>query len=192
MSDYLMKTLKFKDGGRLEIIREMDISDYCPRLNDNFGTMLFGHKQYYLGDTKFHTKEELEKVMNDSNNVFLKVWMYEHSGITISTEYTYPYNDYWDAGLLGIIYVSKDKIRETFRVKHITKKVMDLVLDSLRGEVKEYDMYLTENVYGFRYYDSNGDEVENGWGYIGYVDDLTTFFMNDIGINPDDIEEEIE
>jgi len=69
---------------------------------------------------------------------------------------------------------------------------MDLVLDSLRGEVKEYDMYLTENVYGFRYYDSNGDEVENGWGYIGYVDDLTTFFMNGIGINPDDIEEEIE
>ena len=84
------------------------------------GVMVCGHNRYDLGD-------EHAVSLDDHNNwdeveawlrrvkralVILPIYMYDHSGITISTEHVYPYTDRWDAGRLGLIYANKGTIRK--------------------------------------------------------------------------------
>ena len=59
-----------------------------------------------------------------NDNVVLPVYMYDHSGITINTTgFSCP----WDSGMVGIIYVSKEKIREKFNIKRISSKLIEKV-----------------------------------------------------------------
>lgn len=95
--------------------------------------------------------------------VSLPLWLYDHSGITISCgDRVYPYNDRWDSGLVGwIVYARQKDDGEDWRER---------AFDRMRAEVEEYDHYLQGEVYGFTLYE-NGEETDSCWGYYG--DDLT-------------------
>ena len=94
--------------------------------------------------------------------VSLPLWLYDHSGITISCgDRVYPYNDRWDSGLVGwIIYAKQAEDGEDWRERAFAR---------MRAEVEEYDHYLQGEVYGFTIYE-NGEEIDSCWGYYG--DDL--------------------
>lgn len=88
------------------------------------------------------------KELADRNHVILPLFLYDHSGITISCSNAYPYNDRWDAGQVGWIYVSKEKIfKETLNPTEETWR--DKALKLLRSEVEIYDLYLQNKVYGY-------------------------------------------
>ena len=95
--------------------------------------------------------------------VSLPLWLYDHSGITISCgDRVYPYNDRWDSGLVGwIVYARQKDDGEDWRKNAFAR---------MRAEVEEYDHYLQGEVYGFTLYE-NGEETDSCWGYYG--DDLT-------------------
>lgn len=95
--------------------------------------------------------------------VSLPLWLYDHSGITISCgDRVYPYNDRWDSGLVGwIVYARQKDDGEDWRKNAFAR---------MRAEVEEYDHYLTGEVYGFTLYE-NGEETDTIWSYYG--DDLT-------------------
>ncbi len=95
--------------------------------------------------------------------VSLPLWLYDHSGITISCgDREYPYNDRWDSGLVGwIAYARQKDDGEDWREKAFAR---------MRAEVEEYDHYLTGEVYGFTLYE-NGEETDSCWDFYG--DDLT-------------------
>mgnify|MGYP006070635839 CR=1 FL=1 len=95
--------------------------------------------------------------------VSLPLWLYDHSGITISCgDRVYPYNDRWDSGLVGwIVYARQKDDGEDWRER---------AFDRMRAEVEEYDHYLTGEVYGFTLYE-NGEETDSCWDFYG--DDLT-------------------
>jgi hypothetical protein len=123
---------------------------------------------------------EKYKLAKESDKVYFKdLNLYDHSGLTISTSSGYPYNDRWDAGCVGWIYVSKEKAMrnyggipekdengELIRIPHkhpngnvtysvkytpITEENWKEVADyHMEGEVKTYDMYLRGEVYGYR------------------------------------------
>lgn len=57
--------------------------------------------------------------------VVFPVYIYEHSGVAYGIEKVYPFNDRWDAGLAGLIYASKDEVREFFQCKNITVKIVE-------------------------------------------------------------------
>ena len=101
------------------------------------------------------------------NYIWLKIRGYEHSGLTISCDGGYPYNDPWDSGLFGIIAVSKADAIKEYGKKICTKEVREKALNCLRGEVKTLDMYYTGDVYGFQLEDPDGDVVDSCWGYFG-------------------------
>lgn len=94
--------------------------------------------------------------------VSLPLWLYDHSGITISCgDRVYPYNDRWDSGLVGwIVYARQKDDGEDWRER---------AFDRMQAEVEEYDQYLQGEVYGFTLYE-NGEEIDSCWGYYG--DDL--------------------
>lgn len=108
--------------------------------------------------------------------VWLPLWLYDHSGLSISCgERNYPYNDQWDSGCLGWVFLSKATILNEMGADKDTWRERGLAV--LRGEVEEYDQYLTGDVYGYTLYESEIPEAgeapdweETGdscWGFYG-------------------------
>lgn len=156
---------------KLEI--EQDSSPESPRTWDNLGTMVCFHRRYDLGDDNDYCSnnydgwEEMKEDIIEKENVhtILPLYLYDHSGITISTS---PFSCNWDSGQVGFIFVSKDKVKKEY-VKDIR------VEDILKGEVETYDQYLTGDVWGYKIYEvttcDHGHEheelVDSCWGFYG-------------------------
>jgi hypothetical protein len=155
----------------LEVVQ--DTNPYNPREDDNLGTMVCFHKRYDLGDkTDYRSKDydswdELKEgiITNEGEVFILNLYLYDHSGITISTS---PFDCNWDSGQIGFIFVSKYKMK---------KEGIDetKVEEYLKREVETYDQYLTGEVYCYEVYEietcDKGHEhktlVESCGGYFG-------------------------
>jgi hypothetical protein len=134
----------------------IDNEPESPRQCDNFGTMVCFHGKYNLGDDencyrdeRFNSWDELrdEIERNENPGVILPLYLYDHSGITMKT---HPFNDRWDSGQVGFIFVSEEKIREEFSIDDndvVTDEVLESAKKILEGEVIIYDQYLTGDVY---------------------------------------------
>lgn len=106
--------------------------------------------------------------------VVLSINAYEHSGITISTGRGYPFNDHFDSGQLGIIYVSHADAMKNWGETEWTSELHDKTVKLLQSEVKCYDDYLTGNVYGYVIYEEVlddeddyefADQSDSCWGF---------------------------
>jgi hypothetical protein len=150
------------DGGRVAV--EYDTDPGSPRSWDNLGTLaLLDRCRYCFGDEALPRAEVLA-LLRRPDLIALPVYIYDHSGITINTTgFSCP----WDSGMVGVIYVSRDAVRREWNKKAISPKLLDQVRKSLRGEIAVLDQYLTGQVYGFRVYDPEGEEVDSCWGFYG-------------------------
>lgn len=163
-----------KNIGGYKVAIQYDMNPDSPREWDNLGTIYSNHRWY---DPDGHS---IEEIMDDENgrlskeflalNIYLPVYGYEHSGMSISTGRGYPFNDRWDSGLFGIIAVSKDKIRKEYGCRRVSKKLREKVLDILRAEVETLNRYFNGEVYSYAVADRNGDIVESCCGYYSYED----------------------
>ena len=164
-------------NGTLEIISDEDPQN--PRTEwDNLGTMVCFHKRYGLGDTHDYKSKDYDNwnavkaqiVKDHDPALILPLYMMDHSGLTIRCDcnaFQACDSAGWDWGQIGFIFVSKDKVRNEWGVKRITKKLLSLVNRSLRGEVEVYDQYVRGDVYGYRFMDSDGEELDSCWGFFG-------------------------
>ena len=159
---------------KIEIIPDECPSD--PRGDDNLGTMACFHGSYGLGDkhnynhNDYESWDEMEAAImrNEYVGVILPLYLYDHSGITMNTT---GFSCRWDSGQVGFIFISKAKIRDQYSVKRISKKLLKQVEKYLVEEVKTYDQYLTNDIYGFRITDTSIDEeIDSCWGYYGTED----------------------
>ena len=111
-----------------------------------------------------------------ANIVALPLYLYEHSGIAMSTT---SFNDRWDSGQIGWIYTDKEtvlshggKIQSSKGnlIKVTERNWKEGAYQNLKEEVKIYDMYLQGQVYGIviEEYDSDlkeFDEIDSCWGF---------------------------
>lgn len=161
------------DGRKLRLVIEQDQFPEDPRSWDNLGTMLCCHGDYQLGDCNSDEEteeqvieicrkygksdeeidemtfaEEVQFILNQDDVCGLPLWLYDHSGISISTGRVCP----WDSSFVGLIFVEKDfylaqsclKDEENWKAK--AKKM-------LKGEIKTYNDFLEENVYQWKLYE---------------------------------------
>lgn len=163
MKDNLVHQETYKDFD-IEIYQDTD--PMSPRDWDNLGTMYCFHKRYRLGDRHGYCIQELNDLVKRKDVVSLPLYLYDHSGITMSTR---PFSCPWDSGQVGYIFVRYEKLRESFGTKRITKKVIKNALECLESEVSVYNDYLIGNVYGY-IVKRNGGNVDSCWGYIGEYD----------------------
>lgn len=131
-----------------------------------------------------------------ANIVFLPLYLYDHSGITMNTG---GFSDRWDSGQVGYIYTDKKTVVETNgyirndKGKHIKvtdknwKKAAYLWME---GEVEIYDQYLQGEVYGivteeYNPEDDSWEEVDSCWGFFSdkWGDELIESIASDFGIN---------
>jgi hypothetical protein len=156
---------------------EPDESIESPRTYyGNLGTMVCFHRRYNLGDThnygsdSFNGWDELEKQIIKDNDpaIILPVYMYDHSGLTISTS---PFSCPCDSGQIGFIFVSKAKVRDEYGKKIVSKAIKDEVRKILEGEIETYDQYLKGEVYGWIIDapdEKDEKNVESCWGCYGF------------------------
>jgi hypothetical protein len=157
-----------------------DESAIDPRDWDNLSTMVCFHRRYDLGDkhnydhNDYSGWEEMKSaiIKNEKPVVILPLYLYDHSGITISTS---PFSCRWDSGQIGFVFVTREKAVTEFQTNKMTKKVKEDCLRILESEVKTYDQYLVGDVYGYKVYEistcDQGHEhkkmVESCYGYYG-------------------------
>ena len=103
--------------------------------------------------------------------------MYDHGGITISTS---PFSCPWDSGKIGVIFVSRKKVREEYSWKVITNKRKNQIIQYLKSEITTYDQYIRGDVYGYRVIDSDGEELDSCWGFFGEDPTMNGIF-DDVG-----------
>lgn len=142
-----------------------------PREWDNLSKMVCFHHSYSLGDEHnyrvldYHSWEDLKNAIKKDNDVavILPLYMYDHSGITISTT---PFSCPWDSGQIGWVYITKEDIRKEYNIKRVTKKYIEKATKILISEIKVYDDYLRGETYGF-VLEKDGEEIDSCWGFYG-------------------------
>ncbi len=148
------------DRPSLAIRRHTDPED--PRKDfDHLGTMVCWHRRYKLGDLQpieppedwfkeNYPPEELK------GSVLLPLYLYDHSGITMSAE---PFSCQWDSGQVGWIFAKAEAIKEAYG--DCSDASLSSARECLLAEVKQYDQYLRGAVWGWEY----GDD--SCWDYFG-------------------------
>ncbi|MGH7885662.1 MAG: hypothetical protein ACRENO_08220 [Thermodesulfobacteriota bacterium] len=167
----LVKKFKFKQEF-LEI--HTDENPESPREWDNMGTMVCSHKQYKLGDIQVDSEEDYKEAIKEAK-IILPIFMYDHSGISISTRRDYPFNDEWDSGQVGVIFITEEKLKKEYGVKTITEEIIKQATDCLVGEVETYNQYLSGDVYGFEkfrletcdHHSNHKVDSDSCWGFFG-------------------------
>jgi hypothetical protein len=158
-----------------KITVKQDEDPMNPRGDDfdcNLGKMVCYHSRYKLGDDhEYKTQEEFKEWLrkNEKNVVMLPLYLYDHSGYTMNTTgFRHLDSHGWDWGMLGVIYVTKERIKKEYGIKrNVTKARAEKVKDALRAEVEVYDQYLRNDTYGFQIINPDGEETDSCWGFYG-------------------------
>lgn len=176
----IANTYKLSNNTELRILYDLDPID--PRSEDNLSSMVCFHRRYNLGDnhdyssSDFNDWSELKEQIEKDNDIaiILPLYLYDHSGITISTS---PFSCSWDSGQIGYIFITKETIRNNYNVKRISKKMLERIRKYLLSEVETYDHYLTGQVFGFQIIEKSfcekceteeEDIIDSCWGFYGY------------------------
>jgi len=137
--------------------------------------MVCWHRRYDLGDEKpegdpREWKEAFDAEYPDA--YVMPLYIYDHGGITISTG---GFSDTWDSGQVGWIYMLPETLKANWPSLTEPQALLDKAEEVMRHEVKDYDDYLTGNVWGFELVKvvvcDHGDEHEEHeeacWGFSG-------------------------
>lgn len=188
------------------IVIEQDSDPSNPRKEyDNAGRMICFHNRYDLGDKHSFSDPdelfmELANALPDSKNhhpvsellgdgsefriIWEPLYLYDHSGITMSTS---PFSCRWDSGQVGIIYMTYDDIMKSVGATQIgdtpwvpSPEQIESCTAMIKGEVETYDQYIRGDVYGFMTYEA--DESANdskAEGEDQYTEDDDEYWCED-------------
>ena len=168
------------------------LRDYCaenPR-DEGFNIAVFAcwHKKYRLGDflrivddgyesfwnglvedTFEEIMEEMpvekcQEVLKDYY-VWMPLWLYDHSGLTIRASEKNPFSDTWDSMFVGWAVVSKD---DMLKYGVDEDRWRDEAYKTIKEEVEDYDAYLRGDVFTYEVYsDESQYVIDAGWKCYG-------------------------
>jgi len=176
---HVIKSEVVESKGR-KLTVKLCLDEFCdssPREWSNLGRMGCVHRRYRLGDEETSNLldklvsecdgwDEVEQLLTDEYDavVILPIYMYDHSGIALSTS---PFSCRWDSGRLGLIYATREDLKREYGKQPIP---LEDVIEILKGEVSTYSAYVSGDVYGFVVEDESGEQLESCWGFIGEAD----------------------
>lgn len=152
---------------------EQDESGESPRDFDNLGKMICFHSRHTLGDSEHgfsvsdaddyknwrrYLKAEHDAVM------ILPLYLYDHSGLTMSVE---PFACPWDSGAVGFIFIDREAVAKEYSWLRVSKGRLKILKALLVQEVETYDQYLTGDVWNYSIDDGEGEVLESCCGFYG-------------------------
>lgn len=145
-NDNIVKQIELKEDRVFKLVYDSDPQN--PRDWENDTLMLCWHRRYNLGDLKINPYEfkDFNKAMNHFRKKYkalylMPIYCYEHGNIALSLSREYPFNDYFDSGVVGFMLVKPNKFTKTLGEEQL-KQLME-------NDIKVYNDYLSGNVYGF-------------------------------------------
>ena len=172
---------------------KIDYDEYSgsPRDWDNLGEICVSSRCKYTKDEsgladseclEWSNAEADQKALEDKGYIVLPLSVYDHSGVSI---YIGGICDRWDSGQIGWYIASKEKIREEYKVKRISKKLLEKVINVMTSEVETYNHYINGEVYTFTL-SHNGEEVDSCGGfydsddkYLGFLEEMYEYFPDE-------------
>ena len=177
-----METFELRNGRKL-VIEHCDFAE-SPREWGNLTKCIFFGNYKHFGDnhsfdfnTEFDNRQDFiergeDIIKEEFDAVLVKaVHLYNHSGISISTEYSGNYTCRWDSGTIGFIIITKEDLRNEYKWKNITQKRLDSVWDNINSvmdsEIETLSDYIGGDVYQFEILDENGEFEDSCGGFYG-------------------------
>ena len=141
-------------GYTISVFSDDDTENPIEHWDCNVGTVALIDKYRHLGN------EEYDGVGEDY--IALPVYLYDHSGISVSTS---PFNCQWDSGRVGAIYVDPKDYPEV--TEDLLKKMMEETIEVL-------NQYVSGQVYYFSVKDKWGEEIDSCGGIYATVEEIIT------------------
>jgi len=126
------------------------------------------------------TEEEIEELTED-RTVYLPLYLYDHSGLTMNTT---GFHSRWDSGQVGWIFMVEDEVEKNFTGNYFEKRKQ--AKKELKSQVRIYDQYIRGEIYNIRLYKriececcgQFSEEFINGASeiYDVTIDNLTSIF----------------
>lgn len=136
---------------------DYDLSPDDPRDWDNATNIVLYHNRYSLAcetpvkSRTYNGWDELEAALRKEHDIaiMLPVYMYDHGGTAFYAGYhpSYPFNDRWDAGRVGFIFITRDQLKNCWGWQRVTSQREIKLVDYMRAELKTYESYCNGNVY---------------------------------------------
>ena len=178
-----METYNLKNGRKL-VVEHCEWAE-SPREWDNLTKCIFFGNYKHIGDkhdfdfnTEFDSRQDFidrgEDIIKEKFDAVLvkAVHLYEHSGTSISTDYSGQYTCRWDSGTIGFVVITKQDLRNEYGWKLITQKRLDSVMDNLNSvmdsEINTLSDYVGGEVYEFSIEDEQGNQEDSCGGFYGY------------------------
>lgn len=92
------------------------------------------------------------------------LYLYDHSGITISTS---AFGCAWDSGQIGFAFITGAQMKRESVFKRWTPAARQWARDIIDSETRVYDDYLTGQVYGYVIASDSDSHMDSCWGYYG-------------------------
>lgn len=176
-----MEEIEKLEVGGLTITIYRDPDPEYPRNDGGFGAIVdFAHcKSHQLGAYNRYSNdcrmdvEDVDTIVRGIWNICLPVYLYDHSGIAVSTgkgHFSMADSRGWDWGMQGIIYMPLEKGMKEWDKEWNLADMADMetrLRSVLTGEIETLDQYFHGDIYGYVITDEDGDEVDSCWGFYG-------------------------
>lgn len=130
---------------------------------------------------------EMIKLLEESGRfVMLPLYLYDHSGITMSSA---PFSCPWDSGQVGWIYADCETVQKEYG--EVTAETLEKARCVLSGEVETYDYYLTGQCYFFQLFEGE-TEVDSCGGFLGDIRDIQDDLKDYLPEGYEDLAEHLE
>ena len=140
MYDATVEEFDYED---MTIVIEYDSDLNSPRDEyDNMGHLVFTSNRYVSGD-EIVDADEIREIMEDPDAIWLPVYVYSHSGTTVSTK---PFSCPWDSWMGGIIYAYRNEAKKWGGFSEDGDELDAIILKNLQSEVNTYDQFITGDV----------------------------------------------
>ena len=119
-------------------------------INYNVSQFVLFHKRYSLpceidiDPYEFDSYSEMGEALSKEYPVVIPVYAYEHGGMTIRA---HSFSCSFDSGQIGFVVVSEATIKREYG--DVSPKTIDDATAMAMAELKEYNQYLTGDVWGY-------------------------------------------
>lgn len=154
------------DPTGLSLIVSADPDPLNPREEfDHICTLVCWHRRYRLGDAHdWHDPQAFLRAMKTRPHLKLPLYLYDHSGITMATT---PFSCPWDSGQVGWVVLERKDFHHLGDPSDLESTVEDRAMAAMRGEVTEYDQFISGDVWWVRVEDAESDILDSGSGFYG-------------------------
>lgn len=173
-----------------------DTDPQSPREWSNGSLLTLHHNRYDLpnelglNSNNFDGWEDMKKSIKENNNVLMirQISIYDHSGISLNVGNP---TDRWDSGIVGFAVITKESWNEIMgNTPFSTSKGQKMI----EQEIKDYNAYLNNEVYGFEIRKVDNFNVEDSvWGFFdsGFKSrsEFIEYILGEAGYKKSEVEE---